>query len=70
MNVYELIFPGRYAGAFAIISAESPEEAKAMAAKGLNSYFQIRWDKPESCEVVSGLSATEAAVHSVWSFGE
>lgn len=52
MNVYAIKARGTYGGGMSVVAAHSVDEAKAIAAKNDNSMWNVRYDKPESVELL------------------
>ena len=52
MNIYAIKAYGNYGGGMAVVAADSEDEAKALADKAEESYWNVRYGKPESVDLL------------------
>ena len=52
MNVYAIKAHGTYGGGMSVVAAYSVAEAKAIAEKAEDSMWNVRYDKPESVDLL------------------
>jgi hypothetical protein len=52
MKVYAIKAFGHYGGGMAVVAAPSEDEAKVLAQQKESSYWRVRYEEPESIEVL------------------